>query len=96
MVIAINLTAIILASISIVISLAALGVCLGMRWSTHRVDFKPLEAYDPLKQEEDFGSFSEPDTTLVDKAMGLSREGVKKKKKKEEDPLDSLLESNNF
>jgi flagellar basal body-associated protein FliL len=94
--VAINLTAIILAVISVLVSLAALSMVIGMKLSTHKIEFKPLEISDPFKQEEDFTPFTEPSEDLVQEALRLSKEGKEKKKKLEKDPLDEILESNNF
>lgn len=67
-----------------------------MKWSTHRVEFKPLEIHDPFKEDNDFKPFTEPEADVLDEARKLSEEGKKKKVKKETDPLDTILESNNF
>lgn len=93
--VAINLTAIIISAIALIVAVAALAMVIGMKLSTHRVDFKPLEIHDPFK-EEDFQPFTEPTEEVVQEALKLSREGLQRKKKKEEDPLDEILQSNNF
>jgi hypothetical protein len=93
---AINLTAIIISSIAIVFSLAALAMIIGMKLSTHKIEFKPLEIKDPFI-EDDFKPFTEPSEEIVDEALKLSKEGLERKKKaKDKDPLDEILESNNF
>lgn len=66
--------------------------------STHKIEFRPLEVNDPFKEDETFKKFEEPEDITIEQALKLSKEGLerKKKKKPDEDPLDSILESNNF
>lgn len=94
---AINLASLIMSVIALVIAIVAIILVLAMKWSTHKIEFKPLETksvFQEFEEEEEFQSFTEPDDKLVEEAIRLSREG--KKKKKEEDPLDEILEANNF
>ena len=93
---AINLTAIIISVIALIISLTACILVLAMKWSTHKIEFRPLETKEmfPSEEEDDFRPFTEPDSDMVQEALKLSREG--KKRKKDSDPLDEILESNNF
>jgi hypothetical protein len=92
---AINLTAIIISTIALLTSIAALVMVIAMKISTHKVEFRPLEIKDPF-DTEDFKSFSEPSDDLVEEALKLSKEGKERKKKVDKDPLDEILESNNF
>ena len=92
---AIDLTAIIISSIALVVAIASLVLVIAMRISTHKVEFRPMEIHDPFK-EDDFKPFTEPDADVLDKGIKLSEDGVKKKKKKDTDPLDEVLESTNF
>lgn len=91
---ALEMLSVILSSLSLMVALAALGVCLGMKWSSHKIEWRPLET--TKVEEEEFESFTDPDVGLVDKALELSKQGKERKKKKDEDPLDSILESSNF
>lgn len=83
---AINLTAIIIATIALVISLASIILVLAQKWSTHRIEWKPM-IQEEVK-EEVFEESSDED--LLEQALKMN-----KKKKKEEDPL-SEIESSNF
>jgi hypothetical protein len=93
--VAINLTAIIISSIALIVAIAALAMVIAMRISTHKIEFKPMEIKDPFA-EDDFKPFTEPSEEIVEEALKLSRQGLERRKKKEEDPLDSILESTNF
>lgn len=95
---AINLTAIIISVISILLSLTAIIMVVAQKWSSHKIEFRPLEVNDPFKEDETFKKFEEPEDITIEQALKLSQEGLerKKKKKQDEDPLDSILESNNF
>jgi hypothetical protein len=81
-----------ISSFALVMSLVAIILVVAQRMSTHRIEFKPLITND-LREEDKFQEDEEEDKTLQE-AMRLSSEG--KKKKKIEDPLDSILESSNF
>lgn len=87
----INLLAIILSLIALVTSLVSIVLVLAQRFSTHRIEWKPL---DVLSEDEKFKDEEEEktDEELVTEALKLSR----KKKKKDVDPLDEILETNNF
>lgn len=87
--IAINLTAIIISSLSLVASIAALAMVIGQKLSTHRIEWKALE-YEPIKEEEEYKEDDEQ--AMLKSALELSS----KKRKKIEDPLDTILETNNF
>lgn len=91
----INLLAIILSVLSLIVAIVALVIVLAMKWSTHKIEWKPLTIQDPLAPEEEFQSFTEPSEDIVEEALKLSKKG-KERKKKEEDPLDTILESSNF
>lgn len=91
---AIGLTAIIIASISIVVSLASLAMTIGARLSTHRIEWKPIETFDPFKEsEEEKKLIDGDDDKVLEGALNLQRRG---KKKQEVDPLNEILETNNF
>lgn len=94
---AINLTAIIISSVSLLVALAALAMIIGLKLSTHKIEFKPLEINDPFNMGDDFKPFTEPSEDLIDEAIKLSKEGrERREKKKETDPLDEILASSNF
>lgn len=84
----------IMSAISTVIAIAALAMVIGMKLSTHKIEWKPL-SFDPIKEEEDEQIKEEEDSAeLLDKALNLSKQANKKKKLS--DPLDEILETNNF
>jgi hypothetical protein len=89
-----SIIAIIIASLSLIVSLAALGVTLGMKWSTHRIEWKPIETFDPVKEaEKETEEVEEEDGKTLENALELQRKG---KKPKLQDPLETILEDNNF
>jgi superfamily I DNA and RNA helicase len=87
----ISLFAITFSLVSLLVSIAAIVIVLAQKWSTHKIEWKPLEilAEDQKFKDEDE---EKTDLDLVNEALQLSR----KKKKKLEDPLDEILETNNF
>lgn len=86
----INLLAIILSLIAFITSLVSIILVLAQRWSTHKIEWKPIEI---LPEDQKFKDEEEvSDSDLVSEALNLSR----KKKKKIEDPLDEILQSTNF
>jgi len=94
MTVAINLTAIIIATVSLVIALASLAMVIGMKLSTHKIEFKPIEINDPFREvNEEADKTKMEDEDILFSALNLQRS---KKKKKDEDPLDSILETANF
>lgn len=73
--------------IAMLTSIAALSMVIGMKLSTHKIEWKPLETNEfkpELDQEE------KEDDEVLKKALGLQ------KKKKQEDPLDAVAETSNF
>lgn len=88
----ISMFAIMFSLVSLLVSIAAIVIVLAMKWSTHKIEWKPLQMHDPLSEpEEEISEIAENDDKLLEKALNLQ-----KKKKKESDPLDSILETNNF
>ncbi len=87
----ISLFAITFSLVSLLVSIAAIVIVLAQKWSTHKIEWKPLEI---LPEDQKFKDEDEEktDLDLVNEALQLSR----KKKKKLEDPLDEILETNNF
>ena len=93
---AINFTAIIVSFLALIMAFASLAISLGTKWSTHRIEWRPLETNDPFKQiEEEENTEASSDEEFLSEAFKLAGEGKKKKKKKEEDPLE-FLEGSNF
>lgn len=88
----ISMFAIVFSLVSLLVSIAAIVIVLAMKWSTHKIEWKPLQIHDPLSEpEEEISEIADNDDKLLEKALNLQ-----KKKKKESDPLDSILETNNF
>jgi hypothetical protein len=90
----INSLAILLSVISFIIANAALIIVLAQKWSTHKIEWKPLETFDPFKESDDeMKAAQEADGKILEQALNLQRKG---KKVKDSDPLTDLLETNNF
>jgi hypothetical protein len=84
----------IMATIATVISITALILVLAQRWSTHKIEWKPLQMHDPLKESEgQTKETEEDDSKILEEALNLQRKG---KKQKDQDPLAEILETNNF
>ena len=84
----------IMSAISTVIAIAALAMVIGMKLSTHKIEWRPLKIDDPiLEAEEEFEKEQEDDSKTLADALNLQRKG---KKAKPADPLDEILETNNF
>ena len=91
---AIEITSIILASIALLVALASLGISLGTRWSSHRIEWKPLQLNDSLaSSDEEFKDVDDEDGKILKEALNLQRRG---KRAEEIDPLSEVLETNNF
>jgi hypothetical protein len=81
----------IIATLALVAALAALVLNLATRWSTHKIEWKPLKTHDPFEELEKSPELDD-DNRLLAEAISMQRKG----KIKAEDPLDQILESNNF
>ncbi len=90
MITAIHLLSILISALALVTSIAALSMVIGMKLSTHRVEWKPLE-YDKFQEEEEEVKEEDPEE-LLERAFNLQRS----KKKKQEDPLEDIAETSNF
>ena len=89
---AIQITSIIMSSIALVVALAALAMVIGMKLSTHRVEWKTLE-FDKFEEEATKDSeldLSKEEEDFLNTAIKLQ------KKKKIDDPLDVIAETSNF
>lgn len=84
----------IVATLALIMSLAAIILVLAQRWSTHKIEWKPLKLNDPfLESEEEIKQVDEDDSKILADALNLQRKG---RKLKEQDPLNEILETNNF
>lgn len=84
----------ILSTIALVTSLAAIVLVLAQRWSTHKIEWKPLKINDPLVEaEEQSQEVDEEDGKVLKEALRLQRGG---KKQRDQDPLAEIFETNNF
>ena len=81
--------------LALIMSLASLVLTLAQKFSTHKIEWKPIEFHglseeDKFKEDEDFQA---KDDEFLERALELSKQA---KKKREQDPLDEILETNNF
>ena len=84
----------ILSVIALVTSLVAIVLVLAQRWSTHKIEWKPLQLNDPLTSaDEEFKDVDDEDGKILKEALNLQRNG---KKQKDQDPLAEIFETNNF
>jgi biopolymer transport protein ExbB/TolQ len=84
----------ILSVISLVTSLAAIVLVLAQRWSTHKIEWKPLQLNDSVaSSDEEFKDVDDEDGKILKEALNLQRNG---KKQKDQDPLAEIFETNNF
>jgi len=84
----------ILSTIALVASLIAIVLVIAQRWSTHKIEWKPLQINDPLSMsDEEFKDIEEGDGKILKEALNLQRNG---KKQRDQDPLAELFETNNF
>jgi len=74
-------------------SLVSIVLVLAQRWSTHKIEWRPLVA-EKLEDvaEKELEDAEEADSRILSNALHLQRKG----KIKIVDPLDSILETNNF
>lgn len=93
MVTAINFTAIIISAIALVAAIAAVILVLAQRWSTHKIEWRPLVTESiEIEVEKELEEVDEDEAEVLKEALKLQR----KSKHKAIDPLDSILETNNF
>lgn len=84
----------ILSTIALVTSLVAIVLVLAQRWSTHKIEWKPLQINDPLSMsDEESKDIEDGDGKILKEALNLQRNG---KKQKDQDPLADIFETNNF
>lgn len=81
-------------SLAFVTSLVAIVLVLAQRWSTHKIEWRPLVT-ETLEDEaeKEFKEVEEDDVVTLKEALSLQR---KNKIKAPIDPLDTILETNNF
>jgi hypothetical protein len=86
--------ALIMSCIATIVAIAALAMVIGMKLSTHKIEWRPLQVDDPFKESEKEMEVMElDDSKVLEDALNLQRKG---KKAKPADPLDEILETNNF
>jgi hypothetical protein len=87
--------AIIISCLALFVGSAALIIVLAKHWSSHKIEWRPLElkAFEEGEEEES-DKLAQKDDELLSDALKLQKS--KKKKKIEEDPLADLLQSHNF
>jgi hypothetical protein len=84
----------ILSTIALVTSLIAIVLVIAQRWSTHKIEWKPLQIKDPLSMsDEESKDIEDEDGKILKEALNLQRNG---KKQRDQDPLAELFETNNF
>lgn len=88
---AINLTAIILSIIALIISIISGILVLALKFSTHKIEFKPLTFSDLEEKAVEDELIQESDEDTLDKAKELQ-----KKARRTQDPLDDILSTSNF
>jgi len=86
---AINFTAIIMSTITLVTSLVSIVLVLAQKWSTHKIEWKPLTEF---VEKEEIQTEEDSDEEILEKALLLQKAG---KKSKYIDPLADI-ESTNF
>lgn len=86
----------IVSTLAFIMSLTAVVLVLAQRFSTHKIEWKPIE-FNGLSEEEKFKEEEDVQLSKEDEflaqALSLSK---KAKRKKDEDPLDEILATNNF
>lgn len=90
MVSALSATSILISVLALITSIVALGITLGMKWSSHKIEFKPLLT-SPITEEQEETPEDQNDEEVLRNALNLQR-----KKKKEIDPLLDITETANF
>lgn len=83
----------IISAIALVAAIVAVILVLAQRWSTHKIEWRPLVT-ETLENtvEKELEEADEDDSKILSNALNLQRKG----KAKIVDPLDSILETNNF
>jgi hypothetical protein len=82
-------------AVAFVTSIAAIVLVLAQKWSTHKIEWRPLVAEaikDEILEEQD--NVEEQDAEILSKAYIMQRSS--KKSKPDQDPLDDILKSHNF
>jgi len=84
----------IMSVIALVAAIVAVILVLAQRFSTHKIEWRPLaaESFEDESEKELIEADEEDEATLKE-ALRLQRT---KKPKASIDPLDSILETNNF
>lgn len=84
----------IISAIALLAAIVAIVLVLAQRWSTHQIEWRPLvtETLED-KAEKELNEVEEDDAVTLKEALSLQR---KNKIKAPIDPLDTILETNNF
>lgn len=84
----------IISVIALVAAIVAVILVLAQRWSSHKIEWRPLvtETLED-KAEKELNEVEEDDAVTLKEALSLQR---KNKIKAPIDPLDTILETNNF
>jgi hypothetical protein len=83
----------IMSAISLAVAVAALAMIIGMKLSTHKIEWKPLKIDDPLlESDKEYKEEQEDEAKVLEDALNLQR----KKQKKPEDPMEEVFQTANF
>lgn len=85
----------IISAIALVAAIVAIILVLAQRWSSHKIEWRPLiteKLEDIADKEQD--DIEEQDAEILSKAYTMQRSS--KKSKPDQDPLDDILKSHNF
>lgn len=82
-----------ISAMAFVAAIVAVILVLAQRWSTHKIEWRPMVT-ETLESEieKELEEADEDDSKILSNALHLQRKG----KAKIVDPLDSILETNNF
>ena len=88
------LPTLIVSILSLLASFVAIVLVLAQKFSTHRIDWKPMITGTPEEiVEKEMDAIEEDEDKYLAKALNLQRS---KLKSREIDPLDEILDSTNF
>lgn len=83
----------IMSAISLAVAVAALAMIIGMKLSTHKIEWRPLKIEDPLlESDKEYKEEQEDESKILEEALNLQR----KKQKKPEDPMEDVFQTVNF
>ena len=82
-------------ALAFVTSIVAIVLVLAQRWSSHKIEWRPLvteKLEDIADKEQD--DIEENEAEILNKAYSMQK--ASKKQKLDADPLDDILKSHNF